>query len=568
MKNSYHQKKDMNFATKIILAISAIAVLLFGALLAGYLLTPKTPLPETFSATRGSVIQEILVRGKIRSSKKIELSFKYDGKVQSISVKEGDRVKKDQELARLDLSALETQRQELENSVVIAQAKLDNATKGPQKDLIVAAQRKKEEMTTALENATAALKAQNEKFRELIATRSDDVRKALISAHYYSGNAHTTFGGLFEESGYLKTELSSETSQHKDVLEKDLKNESVLLASASLSLETLQETLSEQMLDTAYTNSMLLLESQKLYLEHAAKMLQEATVSVSLSETTLNTYSTNIATARLNIVTSISDSILVMRALDDAKKEQTALIAELEKKLEEANSLLLAANNELLAIQTPIPESEKAALQAEREKLRAQLDFIKNHIKGSILYSPADAIIYKIHGKQGGFASNKEPFITISHLNSLEAEAYIYERDVLKIRVDDLASVIIPSEEKEKIYKGSVALIDPAEFEVGGKTYYRTVVLFENTDGLAQPGETAQIIIKTAAAENVIMVPQYSVYQKDGASYVLVAQDGATAEKKVDIGLTGSDGFIEIMRGIFEGERVVTRPALPNTTAQ
>jgi|GEM_PF-3449699 macrolide-specific efflux system membrane fusion protein len=562
------EKKTMQFASKIILAISAIAVLAFGIVLADYLLAPKTPLPETFSATRGPVIQEIAVRGKIKTSKKIELSFKYDGILQTINVKEGDSVKKEQELARLDLSALETQKRELENTLIITRAKLDNATRGPQPTLIAAAQRKKEDAAVALERAKLALETQQKQSQQQIAINSEDAQKTLTSSAYYSQNAHTTFQSLFDETGALKKEFSSATPSFRDTLGQDFKDATTLIASASLSLDSLKTTPSDAALNQAYKDTTLLLDFQKNYLEHAAKLLEEATVSVDLSQTTLTAYSTNIATARLNIVGSLSDSALAMRTLQETKEKEAALIPQLEKNIKDANDLLTVAQNELTVIQTPVAESEKAALQAETEKLQAEIDFIKNHIKGSILYAPADAVVYKIYRKKGEFISNKEPFITISHLNSLEAEAYIPEKDILKIRVDDLASVVLSSDNEERTYKGTVVLIDPAEFEVSGKIFYRTVVLFENTNGLAQPGETAQIIIKAAAAENVIMVPQYAIYQKEGASYVEILQNGEIIEKKVDIGLTGSDGFIEIMRGIYEGERVLTRPMPPTTSAQ
>ena len=70
---------------------------------------------------------------------------------------------------------------------------------------------------------------------------------------------------------------------------------------------------------------------------------------------------------------------------------------------------------------------------------------------------------------------------------------------------------------------------------------------------------TANITINTAKKEEVLMVPQRSIIKKDGGSFVLVSDDGKTSrEIKVEIGLIGSDGNVELILGMNEGDKIAT----------
>ena len=58
--------------------------------------------------------------------------------------------------------------------------------------------------------------------------------------------------------------------------------------------------------------------------------------------------------------------------------------------------------------------------------------------------------------------------------------------------------------------------------------------------------------------ENVIAVPQRAIIRKNGDQFVRIADDESFREVKVETGLRGSDGNIEIISGISEGDKVIT----------
>jgi len=58
-------------------------------------------------------------------------------------------------------------------------------------------------------------------------------------------------------------------------------------------------------------------------------------------------------------------------------------------------------------------------------------------------------------------------------------------------------------------------------------------------------------------------VPQRSVISRDGDKFVLVGSEkNIPEEKKIEVGLRGSDGNIEIISGLVEGEKIVNSPSL------
>ena len=69
---------------------------------------------------------------------------------------------------------------------------------------------------------------------------------------------------------------------------------------------------------------------------------------------------------------------------------------------------------------------------------------------------------------------------------------------------------------------------------------------------------TANIDVKSANRENVIAVPQRAIIRKNGDQFVRIADGEGFREVKVETGLRGSDGNIEIISGISEGDEVIT----------
>ena len=64
--------------------------------------------------------------------------------------------------------------------------------------------------------------------------------------------------------------------------------------------------------------------------------------------------------------------------------------------------------------------------------------------------------------------------------------------------------------------------------------------------------------IQTEKKENVLNIPQRAVVSKNSNKYVRILDGKNIVEKEIVTGLRGSQGEIEIISGLVEGEEIIT----------
>jgi HlyD family secretion protein len=92
-----------------------------------------------------------------------------------------------------------------------------------------------------------------------------------------------------------------------------------------------------------------------------------------------------------------------------------------------------------------------------------------------------------------------------------------------------------------------------------GSTTIEVWVQAKKPDPAIKPGMTIQLSITGRSDQDALVVPASAVFKNDeGADYVAVAgADDHAQLKTVQTGIRNSD-FVQITRGVKEGERVIT----------
>ena len=81
----------------------------------------------------------------------------------------------------------------------------------------------------------------------------------------------------------------------------------------------------------------------------------------------------------------------------------------------------------------------------------------------------------------------------------------------------------------------------------------------KNPEGVLKPGMFADVTLLTGETIEGVAVPEEAVVDDDGKSVVFVMEGGeAFFKRRVRTGVKSS-GFVQILDGIAEGERVVSR---------
>ncbi len=509
----------INFIKKPISIISIIVIL--GLAAGGYFYFGREANPEfdVAIAKRSDLIQEVSVTGRVKPTRSVELAFEKSGKVSAVYADIGKQVSAGQILVVLENSELAAQLLQAEADVKIQEAKLNELRRGTRQEEIQVQEVKVENAKVALEDAKTNL---IDKIRDAY-TKSDDGVRNKVDQFFSNPRSSSPQINI---SGFNK-EMEVEWQR---VLIEFLLNSwqnSLIGLSASGDLDT--------RLKEAKSN----LEEVRDFLNLVASSVNALTVNANLSQTTIDTYKSDVSTGRTNLNTAIVN------------------LSAAEENYRSAKSSLTLAENELFLKKAGTIEEQIAAQEAQVEKAKANVENYRAQISKTILRAPISGMVTKQDAKVGEIVSANTPIVSLISASQFEIEANMPEADIAKVKLGNTAKVTLDAYGNDISFNVKVTAIDPAETIIDGVATYKTTFQFTDKDERVKSGMTANIDISTEKREGVIVIPQRAVITKNGDKIVRLLEGETPKEVKVKTGLRGSDGNIEIIEGINEGDRVI-----------
>ncbi len=273
-------------------------------------------------------------------------------------------------------------------------------------------------------------------------------------------------------------------------------------------------------LDLALSKSKSHLEVIRNFLFSAMDALEKAS---GLTQSTLDSDKANVTTARTNINTALTN-------INDQKQSI---------------------------------DSQKAAIASEEASVESYEATVKNievQITKTVLRSPINGVVTKQDAKVGEIAAANTVLVSVLS-SAYEIEANIPEVDIAKVKIGDASSVTLDAYGKDVAFEAKVTAIEPAETMVEGIATYKTTLQFVSNDKPVKSGMTANLDILATEKDNALIIPQRAVTSKNGDKFVNLydssAKDGNIKEVKIITGIRGSDGNIEVLEGLKEGDKVV-----------
>jgi macrolide-specific efflux system membrane fusion protein len=220
-----------------------------------------------------------------------------------------------------------------------------------------------------------------------------------------------------------------------------------------------------------------------------------------------------------------------------------------------------------LALQDLVPRQQVEdlalavrAAQAKLEKSRRDLAAVETEMVYAQIRAPISGTVASVSTQEGETvaASFTAPtFVTIIEDNALQLVAMVDETDIANIRRGNpvvFTAEAHPSHE----FQGVVNRVAPKATIVSGVVNYEVVIDFKNDAGLLKPDMTANVTIKTAQ-HDALVVPNAAV-QRDGEErFVYVDTNGTFERRVVTVGVRDA-GFTEIRKGLSVGDRVLSGP--------
>ncbi len=493
----------------------------------------------------GNVAQEVSETGSVKMGEEINLSFKNTGRIEQIYIKIGDKVESGQSLARLDTVQFAIQLREAQAALEVAQAQFDKLLAGATFEEIQVAE------TTVL-NAQNTLLDAKQSLADVEADATEDLDAAYEDALNILDDSYLkAYNSYNDVSDIQRTYFSNNDQESLSVKENknkinnnlnEAKNYLDIAKSASIN-ENIDSALSE--FKTALAN-----------IHDALIVIREKTETISYRDTVTSTDKTSLDTHRTNINTALTNVVNSQQAISSTKITNESSINTAEAAVSSAEGNLEAAKDQLALVKADPSPEEVNLYQAQVKQVQAQVNLLQNQIKETVITSPTKGQITKIKKRIGEIAQSAEAVIFLIPVAPFQVEVDIYEEDIIRVKTGNEVDIIL-SAFSDKVFEGEVISIDPAEKLVDGIVYYEVTIDFKNPPQEIKPGMTADIIIKTALRENVLIIPEEAIEKKDSKTKIRVLKGKTIEEREIEIGLIGSDDMVEVISGLKEGEEVI-----------
>ncbi|KJS33140.1 MAG: hypothetical protein VR64_04230 [Desulfatitalea sp. BRH_c12] len=227
-------------------------------------------------------------------------------------------------------------------------------------------------------------------------------------------------------------------------------------------------------------------------------------------------------------------------ALDaSARLEQSALPAAADG----ARRLLEAARTRLAY--WDISEAQIRELKRTRE--------VRKHLT---LYSPYQGVVTMKQANQGMRVMGGEELLQISDISKVWVNADIYEYELAWVHPGQSAKVEIASL-PGKVLMGKIAYIYPY-LQAETRTVQARIEL-SNPGFALKPDMYANVVIEGRPVTDALAIPGNAVLRSGEGQTVFVALgEGRFEPREVKTGLSGEQGYVQVLSGLKEDETVVT----------
>lgn len=548
----------MHKKTKIVLIVFILS-LIIGITGASYFAVKQSKKTEIdfIVLEKTALVQQISVTGTVKPLSKVNLSFEKSGKVAGAFVKVGDKVEAGRLLVSLNTSELKAQLNQYQATLKKEQAELEELKKGATPEEVQVVRAKVVKAEQELLDKQIELEDVKSKAAVDLANDYDDVEDIIQEAYTTAEDSvNKQVDDLFTNDSTENPALTFSTTDSAE--ENKAEAQRVSAGKALNNLKTIVNNLidDQQILDNALISTEQELGIIRDFLVQLSKAVN---IAAGITQTTQNTYKGYVLTARENINTAISNINNQKQTIASQKATDQKNISIAQTAVNTAENALNLAKDELNLKLAGSTKEQIQAQEAQVETANANIENTQAQIAKMTLYSPISGIITKQEAKIGEIAPANTTLVEIMSENNFIIETNIPEIDIAKIKIKDPADITFDALGAELVFQAFVSAINPAETIVEGVATYKTTLQFTEKDIRVRPGMTANIDILTAQKNNVLVVPQRTIIQKNGQKFVRLLKNGQRIEEApVETGLTGSDGNIEIVSGLKQGDKVIT----------
>jgi RND family efflux transporter MFP subunit len=240
----------------------------------------------------------------------------------------------------------------------------------------------------------------------------------------------------------------------------------------------------------------------------------------------------------------------VLYRFDDHK--YISALAQAEARLTLAKAELERAKT--LRADNTVPQADLDRAEAEYRAADAAVVLAKDNLEDTVVRAPISGVLDDRPVTQGQYCSRGQDLGTIVQIDPLDVTFNTPERDANRLAIGQ--SIEFKSDAVPGVrFKGEVTYLSP-QLDSAARTL-RAKARISGADGRLRPGMFGSVEVVLKRRAGVIRIPESGVMFHGNSAQVVVMNDESRANfRPVTIGRRG-DSFVEIIKGLKAGERVV-----------
>lgn len=249
--------------------------------------------------------------------------------------------------------------------------------------------------------------------------------------------------------------------------------------------------------------------------------------------------------------------------LAKAKANVTSALAEAKSaEVELGRTKILVDKNVITKSDQELAEAKLKAANAKVEEAKAEQTNAETRLSYTKILSPFDGVIDRIPLKSGSLVDQGALLTTISDTHEVYAYFNVSENEYLQYEkklhkdpqaLNDVIQLILADGSKYA-YKGKIETLDGEFDDATGSIAFRA--RFSNPDKLLKHGASGKVRL-TTQEDNVIMVPQKSVFEIQDKNYVFLLDKNNVAHMHSFVPKTRIEQYYILQSGLQAGDVII-----------
>jgi membrane fusion protein (multidrug efflux system) len=270
--------------------------------------------------------------------------------------------------------------------------------------------------------------------------------------------------------------------------------------------------------------------------------------------------------ARGSVLAIISDETAAGAVRDARTAVQSAQTSVAVARRDLDRSSTLAAAGAVPRRDIDVARSQVAMAEAQVAQARTQLAQAEKHAGDQRIVASMSGVVSEKRVSSGDVVTVGAPLFTIVNLDTLQLEASVTTNSLAALQPGAAVDIEVRGYANER-FRGTVSRIAPTVDPSTGQV--RVYVVIANQGRRLVGGLFAEGTVTTVARMGLV-VPIAALDESGADPAVTRVRNGVTERVNVRIGIRNeAEGFVEILSGLSEGDRVLTGPArtiAPGTT--